>query len=489
MAAAGSIKAKLRWMIILTSATALLLTSIAFVTYELVSFKRSLVRNVSTIAKIVANNAGAAVAFHYNESSDEILSALRAEPNIVEAVIYDKANRPFAHYKLPNIKQQLTHPPPHASGYQFVSGSLIFHEPIIRQSDVEGTLILRSTLAPLYRRLGLYVGIVLLVMAGSLLFAYMISSVMQRRVADPILALAQTAKTVSTENDYTVRARKLSSDEVGQLTESFNQMLTQIQENREQLRAAHKQIQMHARDLEKIVAERTARLQDTIGELEAFSYSVSHDMRAPLRAMSRYAEVLLTDAGPKLKDCEKHYLERIVASAKRLDALIQDALTYSRVCQAQLELKPVDLGPLIHGIIEQYPALHPDKADIDCKTPLLPVLGHDASLTQVLANLLVNAVKFVKPGTRPDVVVWTEAIHSEVRICVRDNGIGIAAEDQQRIFGMFARIHSENLYEGTGIGLAIVRKAAERMGGTSGVESELGKGSTFWIRQKSPSTV
>jgi signal transduction histidine kinase len=312
---------------------------------------------------------------------------------------------------------------------------------------------------------------------------------MQRRIADPILALAQTAKTVSTENDYTLRARRLSSDEVGQLTESFNQMLAQIQENREQLRAAHKQIQMHARDLEKIVAERTARLQDTIGELEAFSYSVSHDMRAPLRAMSRYAEVLLTDAGAKLDGCEKQYLERIVASSKRLDALIQDALTYSKVCQAELDLRRVELAPIINGIIEQYPALHPEKADIVCKTPLLPVLGHDASLTQVLANLLANAVKFVEPGTRPVVNIWTELVNSEVRICVRDNGIGVAAEDQQRIFAMFARVHSEKLYEGTGIGLAIVRKAAERMGGTSGIESEQGKGSTFWIQLKSASPV
>jgi signal transduction histidine kinase len=308
---------------------------------------------------------------------------------------------------------------------------------------------------------------------------------MQRRIADPILALAQTAKTVSTENDYTLRARKLSSDEVGQLTESFNQMLAQIQHNREELRAAHKQIQVHARDLEKIVAERTAKLQDTIGELEAFSYSVSHDMRAPVRAMSRYAEVLLADAGQKLEVCEKQYLERIVANSKRLDALIQDALTYSRVCQAELELQPVEIAPLIAGIIEQYPALHPDKADIVCKTPLLPVRGHDASLTQVLSNLLGNAVKFVEPGTHPRVVIWTEPVNSEVRICVRDNGIGVAAEDQQRIFGMFARIHSEKLYEGTGIGLAIVRKAAERMGGIAGVESEPGNGSTFWIQLKS----
>jgi signal transduction histidine kinase len=483
---AVSIRAKLRSMIVLSSAAALLLTSLSFVCYEVLSFKASLVRNTSTMAQIIADNSAAAVAFQRDDEATQMLAALRAEPYILEAVIYDQHNKPFARYHLANTRPALPSAPTFPVGYWFENGSLIYSQPVTRNSEVLGTLVLRCTLMALYRRLGLYTAIVLGVMAGSLLIAYFISGSMQRRIADPILALAATAKTVSTRNDYTLRAQKLSSDEVGQLTESFNQMLHQIQENREQLRAAHTQIQEHAHNLEKTVAERTTKLQETIGELEAFSYSVSHDMRAPLRAMSRYAEVLLLDAGKKLAPCEQQYLERIVTSAKRLDALIQDALTYSRVCQAELELKPTDPAPIIKGIIEQYPSLHPDKADIICKTPLLPVLAHDASLTQCLSNLMANAVKFVEPGMRPHVTIWTEAIESQVRICIRDNGIGVAAEDQKRIFGMFERIHSDKIYEGTGIGLAIVHKAAERMGGASGVESELGKGSTFWIQLKQP---
>jgi signal transduction histidine kinase len=484
-ATAVSIKAKLRSMIVLSSAAALLLTSLSFVAYEVFSFKSSLVRNTGTMAQIIADNSAAAVAFQRDDEATTILAALHAEPDILEAVIYDQHNKPYAHYQRPNVTPALPAMIAARSGYRFENGSLIYFQPVTHGGDVMGTLVLRSSLQALYRRLGLYLGIVLGVMAGALVIAYWISGSLQRGVANPILALAETAKTVSTRNDYTLRAQKLSSDEVGQLTESFNAMLQTIQENREQLRSAHAQIQQHANHLEKMVAERTAKLQDTIGELEAFSYSVSHDMRAPLRAMSRYAEVLLADAGKKLDGCEQQYLERIVASSKRLDALIQDALTYSRVCQVDLDLKQTDVAPLITGIIEQYPALHPDKADIVCETPFLKVLAHDASLTQCLSNLLANAVKFVEPGTRPNVVIRTEPRGNDVRICVCDNGIGIAAQDQQRIFGMFARIHSDKLYEGTGIGLAIVRKAAERMGGSCGVESELGKGSTFWIQLKS----
>lgn len=471
-------------MIVLSSAAALLLTAVSFIFYEVLSFKQSLLRHTSTIAQVVADNSAAAVAFQRDDEAAQMLAALHAEPDIVEAVIYDQHNKPFARYQPPKTTSALSSTPPFTSGHVFERGSMIFAQPVTLHGDVLGTLVLRCTAAALYRRLALYTCIVIAVMGCALLIAYFISRSMQRSIADPILALATTAKTVSTRNDYTLRAQRFSSDEVGQLTESFNQMLQQIQENREQLRAAHAQIQQHANHLERMVAERTAKLQETIGELEAFSYSVSHDMRAPLRAMNRYAEVLLTDAGEKLDPCEQQYLERIVASATRLDALIQDALTYSRVCQSELELRPVELATLINGIREQYPALHPDKADVDCKTPLLPVCGHDASVAQCLSNLMANAVKFVEPGVRPKVTIWTEPVDSKVRICVRDNGIGIAAQDQQRIFEMFARIHSEKRYEGTGIGLAIVRKAAERMGGTTGVESQTGKGSTFWIQLK-----
>lgn len=470
-------------MIVLSSAAALLLTAVSFICYEIINFKQSLVRNTSTMARILADNSAAAVAFQRDDEANQMLASLRTESYILEAVIYDQHNKAFARYLPPNTTSTLA-APEFASGYRFEHGALIYSQPVTRNNEVLGTLVLRCSLSALYRRLALYTGIVIAVMAGALLIAYFISGSMQRNVADPILALADTAKTVSTRNDYSLRAQKFSSDEVGQLTDSFNQMLQTIQENREQLRSAHAQIQQHANHLEKMVAERTARLQETVGELEAFSYSVSHDMRAPLRAMSRYAEVLLLDAGKKLDPCEQQYLERIVTNSKRLDALIQDALTYSRVSQAELDLKPIDVAPLINEIIEQYPALHREKADIECKTPLLQVLAHDASVTQCLSNLMANAVKFVDPGVRPKVTIWTEPVDSQVRIYVRDNGIGIAAQDQQRIFGMFARIHSDKLYEGTGIGLAIVRKAAERMGGSTGVESEAGIGSTFWIQLK-----
>jgi PAS domain S-box-containing protein len=236
-------------------------------------------------------------------------------------------------------------------------------------------------------------------------------------------------------------------------------------------------------DLEIKVEERTTRLQETVQELEAFSYSISHDLRAPLRSMLGFANIALSE-GDRLSPGARDALQRIMTAANRLDRLIQDVLAYSRVIRAEVRLAPVDLDRLVREVIEQYPGFEPGQAEIEIETPLLPVLGHEASLTQCVANLLTNAVKFVPPGTTPRIRIRTEPADRRVKIWFEDNGIGIDPADATRIFSMFERVHARNQYEGTGIGLAIVRKAVERMGGTTGVESEVGKGSRFWIELK-----
>jgi len=237
-------------------------------------------------------------------------------------------------------------------------------------------------------------------------------------------------------------------------------------------------------NLESRVAERTAQLQTTISELEAFSYSLSHDMRAPLRAMEGYTQLLRNMLSEKLGPKEIDFFDRIMASAERLDNLIQDVLQYSRVARAPLELKEIDLEKIVNQVISDYPALQPPGADIRMQKPLMQALGHEAFLTQCISNLLSNAVKFVAPGVKPKVTVYTRPYVQEMRLFVEDNGIGIAGENQKQIFGIFQRLHPHTAYAGTGIGLAIVQKAVQRMGGRVGVESTLGKGSTFWLQLK-----
>lgn len=260
--------------------------------------------------------------------------------------------------------------------------------------------------------------------------------------------------------------------------------ITMISTIRTALRSRRRQYEVRGllEDLEDKVRERTVRLEQTIAELEAFSYSVSHDLRAPLRAMRGYSQVLLEEYAGSLEEKGKDYLNRILAASERLDRLVQDVLRYSRCARERIEIKTVDLEKLVNEVVVEYPALRAPNAEVILARPFIKVLGHEASLTQVISNLLGNAVKFVRPGRTPKVKIWTERTPGDsVKIFFNDNGIGIDPADYQKIFKMFERLSAGGEYEGTGIGLAIVAKAVERMSGRVGVESMVGRGSTFWV--------
>jgi PAS domain S-box-containing protein len=247
------------------------------------------------------------------------------------------------------------------------------------------------------------------------------------------------------------------------------------------LAQAKNQLEEHTKNLERAVAERTAKLRESVEELEAFSYSLSHDMRAPLRAITSFSELLELRFGENLGSEGKELLDRVISSAGRLDRLIRDVLSYSRITLAPIERTPLNAEKLIRQIIAEHPSFQEPKAQIELRAPLLTFSGHEASLTQCIYNLLSNAIKFIPKDTKPHIAIWTEPFENYVRLWVEDNGIGIPAEAKDRMFLMFQRFHRSTEYEGTGIGLAIVRKAVERMGGKVGVESEPGRGSRFWL--------
>jgi signal transduction histidine kinase len=208
-------------------------------------------------------------------------------------------------------------------------------------------------------------------------------------------------------------------------------------------------------------------------------------MRAPLRAMQSFAQYLVEEYSSRLDKQGIDYLEQIMRSAVRLDRLIQDVLSYTRILHAPLPMAPVDLDRLVRDIVETYPHGQLLKPRIQIKGTLPNVVGNEALLTQIVSNLLSNGVKFISPGTTPRVEVSAEAIDdSSIRVWFKDHGIGIARENHARIFRLFERIHPSSEYEGTGIGLTIVRKSIERMGAQVGFESELGDGSNFWIQLK-----
>ncbi len=248
--------------------------------------------------------------------------------------------------------------------------------------------------------------------------------------------------------------------------------------------AAEEQFRDYASTLERRVAARTADLQDTISHLEAFSYSVSHDLRAPLRAMQGYTEAMLDDYGDKLEPTGKEYGRRIIAAARQMGNRIQDLLAYSRLSRAELKPQSVALSAVVNEALAQLESEVTERGariDVAINGASSHVTGHGPTLVHVVSNLISNAIKFVSPKVEPRIRVWSECGNRGVRLWVEDNGIGIALQYHERIFKVFERLYGGDQYPGTGIGLAIVRKGIERMGGRVGVESELGKGSRFWI--------
>ena len=234
--------------------------------------------------------------------------------------------------------------------------------------------------------------------------------------------------------------------------------------------------------LEERVSERTRELEEINAELDAFGYTVSHDLRAPLRAMDGFAKALMADHADTLGSRGLDYARRIVEAAQRMDLLIQDLLAYSRLSRDELRRERLDLGDVVrealHGLEDE---IRTRSASITIADPLGTVLADRATLRQIVTNLLTNGIKFVEEGSTPRVRIRSESRGLMERLWVEDNGIGIAPRYHAKIFRVFERLHGIETYPGTGIGLAIVRRGTERMGGRVGVESNAGAGAKFWI--------
>ncbi len=293
------------------------------------------------------------------------------------------------------------------------------------------------------------------------------------------------------EGEYTVTTRNGEA----QIWEFYSAPLGRLSDGRRLVistaiditkrKQAEAEIRQLNETLEQRVAERTAQLEEANQQLEAFAYSIAHDLRAPLRGMQGLAEALLEDYSKCLDALGQEYTHHLVSSAQRLDNLINDLLTYSRLSRAELRLSIVDLNLVMSEAMTQVEAeLKQQQATVTLLSVLPKVRGHRTTLVQVVTNLLTNAIKFVE-NTQPQVQIWAETQDEWVQLWVADNGIGILPEHQQRIFRVFERLHGIETYSGTGIGLAIVQKGVERMGGQVGVESELGKGSRFWFKLRS----
>ena len=458
------IRQKLMTILRLTSGVVVVLSCAAFLAYEVLAFRQATLKNVSTLGAVIAANSTASLAFQNEGDAREILSALRAEPHIVAAALYDKDGRLFSRYPADLAVADLPAAPAR-DGYRFEGAHLVGFEPVAQPGNARlGTLFLRSDLKAVYGTLRLAGVTAVVVMGVAMLVAYLLANELQGAISRPILLLADTAKGVSERQDYSVRAPKLGDDELGSLTDAFNQMLGRIEEQNGSLR--------------QLIAE----LERSNKELEQFAYVASHDLQEPLRMVSSYTQLLERRYGDKLDEKGRKFVDFAVDGAVRMQQLINDLLEFSRVSTRGKPMKPVDVNRVLDTVKLNLSVAIRESDAVVTNDRLPTVLADETQLVQLLQNLVGNAIKFRRaPPARPEVHVSAQVGETECVFTVRDNGIGIAPEYFERIFVIFQRLHAKGEYPGTGIGLAVCRRIVERHGGRIWVESAPGQGSTFYF--------
>jgi signal transduction histidine kinase len=478
MFGANSIAKRLTWMNMLVSATALLLACAAFIGYDLVTFREGTVYNISIQAQIAGSNAVSALLFDDQDSAVNTLSALKASPAIISAGILGPDGQTFATYSRDGKTHKVDLPPispGQIEAHRFGAGSVLLVRSIIFKGAPAGTVYIESDLQRLNARLKRYAGISLVVLGVSLLVALLMSTVSRRSISEPITHLSEIARIVSRDKNYSVRADFTGAqDELSTLVNSFNGMLAQIQERDTALE--------HARDeLEQRVAERTTELATINGELESFSYSVSHDLRAPLRSIDGFSQALAEDYGDKLDSAGLDHLQRVRRAAQHMSGLIDDMLSLSRVTRSTMRKEKLDLSALARSVAEELQREQPERRVEFLIADGLTVEGDSQLLRIALENLLGNAWKYTSRHERARIEVGRHSSNGHAVLFVKDDGAGFDQKYSERLFGAFQRLHGVKEFPGTGIGLATVQRIIRRHGGTIWAEGAVEKGATFYF--------
>jgi signal transduction histidine kinase len=473
-----SIPKKLTWMNMLVSGAALLLAGAGLFAYDLYSFRVGTVQDLAIQAQIIGSNSISAVLFDDPHSAETTLSALQAAPHVMSAEIYTPDGHSFAGYRR-DRRQILSSPPTIPGGqtqvYRIENGQVALVRLINFQGRPLATVYMRSDLGAMHTRERDFAIIVATVFLMSLLAATWMSSSARRSIAEPIVRLAETAKIVLSEKNYSVRAPTTRErNEIAVLISTFNEMLTQIQARDAALGEAHDR-------LEQQVQERTAQLRAANAELEAFSYSVSHDLRAPLRHICAFSQILSEDYGSNMDPGAQQHLSRIQAGVKNMGRLIDDLLKMAQLGRKELVRVTTDLNSLLREVLAD---LQPEYGGrkINWQIGDLPALECDPGLVkQVFANLLSNAVKYSRLREIAVIEVGQVRQQGAPVIFVRDNGAGFDERYAGKLFGVFQRLHRTEEFDRTGVGLSTVQRIVRKHGGEIWAKSEVDKGATFFF--------
>lgn len=459
---------KLTVIIMLTSSAALLLAGFGIVISNSFLFREYLERDLSALARIIADNSTAALAFDDSRSAGEMLGALRAKPHIVNACIYRADGTMLAQYR--RTSGTAACPALGArDGILFTHTSMTLRRSIELQGSRIGTLVLLYDLGELAARMRADSTMVIVFLLASSLIAFLLSARLRRLVAAPISELAQAATAISATKDYSVRARKRSDDELGILVDAFNEMVDGIQLRDSELRRA-----LH--DLQKS-NESLARSNE---DLQRFAFIASHDLQEPLRMIAVYTQLLVRRYEGERDGEVAGFVENIVGGTKRMRELLEDLLAYTEIGTGpEQPFEAVNLNGVLDKVIRNLKVSIEESGAIITAAELPVIRAYEQHLVALFQNLISNALKY-RSEEAPRVAISVEAADGWLRFAVADNGIGIDPEYHSKIFVAFKRLHGKGI-PGTGIGLAICQRVVERYDGRISVQSEAGKGATFFF--------
>ena len=502
-----SIKQKLMSIMMATSLVALTLTCLAFITFDQISTKKSIVRKIETLADVIGNNSVSALEFNDRQAARETLKALKAESHIIFACLYDTEGNEFARFH--RSGEGAVAPPVQGGSLSFEDNHISYFHEIIFDGQLMGTIYLKSDLVELQSRFARYLGITVFFIAGSTIVAFLVAVLLQRFISQPILKLEQTARTVSAGRDYSIRAEKISDDEIGSLIEEFNEMLSQIQLRDVELQRARDEIEERAGQLHgelserklaeearnraesELAAQRTLSMRsDRLRSLGEMAAGIAHELNQPLVGVRGLAEHILIGLDRKWQLTEevlRDRMGRIVEQSDRMVHIIEHIRLFAREA-GNPEVSQVAINDVVQSAVDLLGAQfrsHGLEFQVSLADESPTVLANRFSLEEVLINLLSNARDAVESRRQRDPTASAlirlctatqegTGESSSVQVEIADSGDGIPEDMLAKIFDPFFTTKDPD--KGTGLGLSISKSIVEQLGGALTIDSEPGTG-------------
>lgn len=469
-----SIRNKLIIIQLATAFFAVLFCCSVFVFNNIKVFKNASITSENAIAEIIGINAASTLEFMDHDAAKDMLMKLKNSPSVLNAVILDKNGKEFARYdKFAETAFLFPVPGSYEAKKQGFFDPRFLVSYRIAGKEFLGTVMLRAEIAGFKAIVLNYLKIAFIILLASLLAAFIISTILQRSITSRLLSLVHKTKEVADTGDYSVRVPAEGQDEMGVLSGAFNNMLSQIE-------TQNHEIVSFNQNLENKVTERTQQLQEANKELEAFSYTVSHDLRAPLRAISGFTTLYEEEYENLMDERGKKLLGVVKNNANKMGILIDDLLAFARLGRQEISKSLIDMETLCRNVLFDLNKSMDHHANVKIG-PLLPVRADSSLMEHVISNLLSNAIKYSSKKDNPVVEIKCERKNGELIYSVSDNGAGFDMAYANKLFGVFQRLHTAEEFKGTGVGLAIVQRIINKHNGHIWAEAKVDEGATFYF--------